>query len=119
MGGDAGAVQRLAGDLCSEREGVRAVAALGFAQRAWLPQVLPSSSLIRAGRYLTDKSYQFSVDVAAVGNASGRGYCREKTIFDMRTGKPRIIFHQDLTAYGWALGAEVRETLRQGRNDRA
>ncbi len=84
----------------------------------WLPQVMPASNLIRAGRYLTDRSYQFSVDVAAVGNAAGRGYCREKTVFDMRRGTPRIIFHQDLTAYGWALGAEVRETLREGRNNR-
>jgi DNA uptake protein ComE-like DNA-binding protein len=89
---------------------------------AWLQQVMPSTSLIRAGRYITDKSYQFSVDVAAVGNAAGRGYCREKTIFDMRRGTPRIIFHQDLTAYGWALGAQVRENIkqgiRQGRTDR-
>ena len=85
---------------------------------AWLPQVLPPTNIIRAGRYLTDRSYQFSADVAGVGNAAGRGYCREKTIFDMTRGTPRVIFHQDLTAYGWALGAQVRETIREGRNDR-
>lgn len=86
---------------------------------AWLTQIgISTGNLIRAGRYITDKSYQFSVDVAAVGNAAGRGYCREKTIFDMRRGTPRIIFHQDLTAYGWALGAQVRENIRQGRTDR-
>jgi hypothetical protein len=86
---------------------------------AWVKDVLPSGSIYRAGRYLTDKSYQFSVDVAAVGNIAGRGYCRQKTVFDMRRGTPRIIFHQDLTAYGWALGAQVRENIREGRSDRA
>lgn len=86
---------------------------------AWLRDVLPSSRLIQAGRYLTDRSYQFSVDVAAVGNLAGRGYCREKTIFDMRRGTPRIIFHQDLTGYGWALGVQAREILREGRDNRA
>jgi DNA uptake protein ComE-like DNA-binding protein len=85
---------------------------------AWLTQLLPSSNIIRAGPYITDKSYQFSVDVAAVGNVKGRGYCREKTVFDMRTGKPRIIYHQDLTAYGWAVGASARQTLREGSNNR-
>jgi hypothetical protein len=85
----------------------------------WLTQVgLSPTNLARAGRYLTDKSYQFSVDVAAVGNSAGRGYCREKTIFDLRRGAPRVIYHQDLTAYGWALGYDVREYFREGRNDR-
>lgn len=85
----------------------------------WLTQTgLSQTNMIRAGRYLTDKSYQFSVDVAAVGNSAGRGYCREKTVFDMRRGSPRIIYHQDLTAYGWALGYDARETFREGRNDR-
>lgn len=85
----------------------------------WFTQLgLSNNSVARAGRYLTDKSYQFSADVAAVGNTAGRGYCREKTIFDMSTGSPRIIYHQDLTAYGWALGVQVRDTLRQLRDTR-
>lgn len=77
---------------------------------AWLTQVLTPADIRRAGRYITDQSYQFTADVAAVGRF-GRGYCREKVIFDTRTGTPRIIFHQDLGAYGWALGAQVRQTL--------
>lgn len=84
---------------------------------AWLPQVLSRGAIARAGPYLTDRSYQFSADVAAVGR-SGRGYCREKTVFDMTKGTPRIIYHQDLTAYGWALGAQVRQTLRDARENR-
>jgi type II secretory pathway component PulK len=78
---------------------------------AWLTQVLPAASVRQAGRYITDQSYQFSADIAAVG-ANGRGYCREKVVFDMSTGTPRIIYRQDLTAYGWALGVQAHRTLR-------
>jgi len=82
---------------------------------AWLTQVLPAAAIRQAGRYLTDQSYQFTADVAAVGRF-GRGYCREKVIFDTRTNTPRIIYHQDLSAYGWALGSQVRKTLKGTNN---
>ena len=82
---------------------------------AWLTQVLPPAAIRQAGRYITDQSYQFTADIAAVGRF-GRGYCREKVIFDTRTGTPRIIYHQDLSAYGWALGSQVRQTLKGTNN---
>ena len=81
---------------------------------AWLRDVLSRASLARAGRYLTDESYQFSADVAAVGR-HGRGYARTRTIFDMSNGTPRIIYHQDLSAYGWALGSQARQMSRNSR----
>jgi hypothetical protein len=31
---------------------------------------------------------------------------------------PRIVYHQDLTAYGWALGAQVRQLLREAKENR-
>ena len=77
---------------------------------AWLPQVLSATAIRRAGPYITDQSYQFSADIAGVG-ANGRGYSREKVVFDNSTGKPRIVYRQDFTAYGWALGATTRRTL--------
>ena len=82
---------------------------------AWLTQVLTPAAIRQAGRYITDQSYQFTADVAAVGRF-GRGYCREKVIFDTRTSTPRIIYHQDLSAYGWALGSQVRQTLKGTNN---
>ena len=87
----------------------------GLTSFAWLTQVLPPAAIRQAGRYLTDQSYQFTADVAAVGRF-GRGYCREKVIFDTRTGTPRIIYHQDLSASGWALGAQVRQTFKGTNN---
>lgn len=82
---------------------------------AWLRNVLSDDAIIEAGRFITDQSYQFSADVAAVGRG-GRGYSRARTIFDMSNGTPRIIYHQDMTSYGWALGSSARETSRVARN---
>ena len=84
---------------------------------AWITQILPRNAITRAGPYITDQSYQYSADVVGVGR-SGRGYCREKTIFDLINGTPRIIYHQDLTAYGWALGLQVRQELREAKENR-
>lgn len=84
---------------------------------AWLTQVLPRGNIVRAGPYITDQSYQFCADVVGVAH-SGRGYCRERTIFDMTRGTPRIVFHQDFTAYGWALGAQLRQSLKEARDNR-
>jgi DNA uptake protein ComE-like DNA-binding protein len=78
---------------------------------AWLTQILPRGNIVRAGPYLTDQSYQFSADVAAVGRF-GRGYGREKVIFDLSTTTPRIVYRQDLSPYGWALGARVRQAFK-------
>lgn len=83
----------------------------------WLTQVLSRGAITRAGPYITDRSYQFTADVVAVGN-SGRGYYRTKTVFDMTKPTPRIVYHQDLTAYGWALGTQIRQALREARQNR-
>jgi len=64
-----------------------------------------------AGRdRLTTKCYQFTADIAAVG-PYGRGYRRVKFIFDLTDGTPKILYRQDLSRLGWALGPKVRETL--------
>lgn len=84
----------------------------------WIADLLPRSAIARAGPYLTDRSYQFCADVAAVGHA-GRGYCRARTIFDMTRGTPRTVYHQDLTGYGWALGPQARQAVRLAKETRA
>ena len=75
---------------------------------AWVTQVLDRNSALLAGPYITTRSYQFAADVAALGHY-GRGYRRVRVVFDTTEGTPRIVFRQDLTHLGWALG-------RQGRN---
>jgi DNA uptake protein ComE-like DNA-binding protein len=83
----------------------------------WLREVLTRADVSRAGRYITDQSYQFTADVAAVGRF-GRGYARTRSVFDLSSGTPRIIYHQDLASYGWALGSAVRQQLKTGRDSR-
>ena len=65
---------------------------------------------IAIGPYITGQTYQFMADVAAIGH-SGRGYRRIRFVFDTSTGTPTIIYRQDLTHLGWALGKEVRTAL--------
>ena len=57
---------------------------------------------------LTTQSYQFSADIAAVG-PHGRGYRRVRYVFDTSSGTPQIVYRQDLTSLGWALGKNVRQ----------
>jgi DNA uptake protein ComE-like DNA-binding protein len=77
---------------------------------AWLTQVLSTAQIRQAGRFITGQSYVFSADIAAVG-ANGRGYCREKFVYDVSGGAPRIVYRQDLTNFGWALGLAARRAL--------
>ncbi|HEY2573326.1 MAG TPA: hypothetical protein VGH65_04625, partial [Verrucomicrobiaceae bacterium] len=61
------------------------------------------------GDYITTHSYQFTADIAAVG-PFGRGYRRVRFVFDLSEGTPKIIYRQDLSRLGWALGRQTRDT---------
>lgn len=80
----------------------------------WLIDALgnnnPVITALARGNYVTTKSFQFTADIAAVG-AFGRGYRRVKFIFDVSNGSPIILYRQDLSRLGWALGDQVRQTL--------
>ena len=81
----------------------------------WIVDALGNTSpvvqtLANANRdYITTESFQFTVDIAAVG-PFGRGYRRVKFIFDISEGTPKIIYRQDLSRLGWALGEKARAT---------
>lgn len=82
---------------------------------AWIVDALGSGNTtaldaLQAADAITAQSFQFTADIAAVG-PRGRGYRRERIVFDTSTGTPRVVYRQDLTGLGWALGREVRETL--------
>ncbi len=82
---------------------------------SWIVDALGNSSpvvqyLANANRdYITPESFQFTADIAAVG-PFGRGYRRVKFIFDISEGTPKIIYRQDLSRLGWALGEKARTT---------
>jgi type II secretory pathway component PulK len=58
---------------------------------------------------ITTHSFQFTADIAAIGR-HGRGYRRVKFVFDTAEGTPKIVYRQDLSNLGWALGKNVRQT---------
>lgn len=80
----------------------------------WIVDALGATSsairALQAGDYITTQSYQFTADIAAVG-PYGRGYRRVKFVFDISEGSPKIIYRQDLSRLGWALGEDVRQSL--------
>lgn len=83
---------------------------------AWVSEVLSGTNLVAAAPYLTARSYQFTADIAALGRF-GRGYQRVKFILDTTDQTPRIVYRQDLSHLGWALGREVREEARLAQSD--
>lgn len=80
---------------------------------AWIVDALGASSpvikALQTGDYITARTYQFEADIAAVG-PYGRGYRRVKFIFDTSDGTPKVIYRQDLSSLGWALGDKARQT---------
>jgi DNA uptake protein ComE-like DNA-binding protein len=81
---------------------------------AWVSEVLDQASARQAGPFLTGQSYQFSADIAAVGH-HGRGYRRVRFVLDTTEDTPKILYRQDLSHLGWALGKNVRQTLLLAR----
>lgn len=81
---------------------------------AWVIDALGNNSpvvtALAKGDWVTSHSYQFTADIAAVG-PYGRGYRRVKFVFDVSDGTPKILYRQDLSRLGWALGEKARETL--------
>ena len=81
---------------------------------AWVIDALGNNSpvvtALARGDYVTTHTYQFAADIAAVG-PYGRGYRRVKFIFDTSDGAPKILYRQDLSHLGWALGDKTRQQL--------
>ena len=111
IGVDPNSVQSLAQQIVDYRESNIGGANMGSV--AWLVDALgPTSTAVTAlalGDYITTQSYQFTADIAALG-PYGRGYRRVKFVFDISQGTPVIIYRQDLSRLGWALGKKVRDT---------
>ena len=79
---------------------------------AWIADALSQNrsvlDTLQTNDCITVRSYQFTADIAALG-PNGRGYHRTRFIFDTADGSPKIVYRQDLTHLGWALGKQVRQ----------
>jgi len=114
LGGDASAAQQL---VNYRRSNPNNLTSIGWVLDALGQGYADALQALEAGDYLTTQSYQFTADVAALG-PYGRGYRRVKFVFDTSTGTPQIIYRQDLTHLGWALGKEVRQDYVLASNRR-
>ena len=79
---------------------------------AWVKDALDTQSINQAGPLLTGRTYQLTADVVAVGRFN-RGFRRTRFVIDATQSTPRIVYRQDLSHLGWALGQQVRENLQQ------
>jgi type II secretory pathway component PulK len=107
LDGDLGAAQQLVNYRQSNPNNLLSI--------AWIIDALGSSypddlTALESGDFITTQSYQFTADIVALGPYN-RGYRRVKFIFDTSTGTPQIVYRQDLTPLGWALGKDVRQSL--------
>jgi DNA uptake protein ComE-like DNA-binding protein len=99
-------------DLASQIVSQRQQQTTPWTNLAAVASILGQANASQAGRYLTTYSYQWRVDVAAVGRY-GRGYRRVQMVIDDSTGTPQIVYRRDLSNAGWALGADERQALAQ------
>jgi type II secretory pathway component PulK len=104
-GGDTGVAEQLVNYRQSNPDNLTSIAWIVDALGQNYPDALTA---LEAGDFLTTQSFQFTADVAALG-PFGRGYRRVRFVFDTCDGTPRIVYRQDLTHLGWALGKEVRQ----------
>jgi type II secretory pathway component PulK len=114
VGGDTGVAQQLVNYRQSNPNNLTSIAWIIDALGQSYPDALAA---LAAGDYITTQSYQFTADIAALG-PYGRGYRRVKFVFDTSDGTPRIVYRQDLTHLGWALGKEVRQNLLLAKETR-
>jgi DNA uptake protein ComE-like DNA-binding protein len=102
----------------------------------WLADAIESEAAIRAGRFVTCRTYQVSADVTAVGS-NGRGFRRSIFVFDLAESQsgsedgesssstdssvastatganaPIVVFRGDRSGLGWPLGASIRADLK-------
>lgn len=88
---------------------------------AWVVDALGQNNstvldALQATDCITTESYQFTADIAALG-PHGRGYRRVRFVFDTVDGTPKIVYRQDLTHLGWALGKDARQTWLYASRD--
>jgi type II secretory pathway component PulK len=76
----------------------------------WAREVIDADTWSQVEPYLTDKSYQFSLDLAAVGR-NGLGYRRVRYVIDNSSGTPVVVYRRDMSRFGWALGETLRQQL--------
>jgi type II secretory pathway component PulK len=93
-----------------------------LASIGWLVDALAQNTnsvlaTLRRSDCITTQTYQYTADIAAVG-PFGRGYQRVRVVFDTSDGSPKVVYRQDLTHLGWALGKDIRDSITLAKLNR-
>jgi len=76
----------------------------------WVSEAVDSEEVQQALPYLTDKTQQFTVDLAAIGS-NGKGYRRVRYVVDASGEAPVVLHRRDMQRFGWALGPALLEQV--------
>lgn len=82
----------------------------------WITEVLEDDVARRIGGLITDKGFQYTADISAVGR-NGRGYRRTRMVFDISEDAPKIVYRREMSRSGWALGVITRQALAEYARD--
>ena len=76
----------------------------------WVSEAVDSGEVQQALPYLTDKTQQFTIDLAAIGS-NGNGYRRVRYVVDASGETPVVLHRRDMQRFGWALGPTLLEQV--------
>ena len=76
----------------------------------WVSEAVDSEMVQQALPYLTDKTQQFTVDLAAIGS-NGNGFRRVRYVVDASGEAPVVLHRRDMQRFGWALGPTLLEKV--------
>lgn len=82
-------------------------------QIGWVAEALGPEKANNIGDFITNRSYQYTVDVLAVSQY-GRSFKRYRVVLDAATDPPSILRFSDMTALGWPIDREILEQVRNG-----
>ena len=76
----------------------------------WVSEAVDGGDVQQALPYLTDKTQQFTIDLAAIGS-NGNGYRRVRCVVDTSGEAPVVLHRRDMQRFGWALGPDLLEQV--------
>ncbi len=76
----------------------------------WVSEAVDNEKVQEAMPYLTDKTQQFTLDLAAIGS-NGNGFRRVRYVVDASGEVPVVLHRRDMQRFGWALGPTLLEQV--------
>jgi type II secretory pathway component PulK len=80
---------------------------------SWVFTALGNPKTLGILSAITTRSYQYSADIVAV-SGDGRSFKRVRIVVDTTTLPAKIVYHRDLTSYGWPLPPQIQQSMRSG-----